>query len=69
LEGDVPPQLIELLISVAVTDLPKLVTFFRSLGSQPDLTPEQRVAYQKTADDILDGVIAWAQKPSDPTRP
>ena len=58
-----PIPLVELLINVAVTDLPKLVTFFRSLSSQADLTPEQKAAYQKVANDILDGVIAWAQKP------
>lgn len=56
-------QLVQLGLTVAVTDLPKLVTFFRGLSSQTDLTPEQRAVYQKTADDILDAVIAWAQTP------
>ena len=55
--------IVSTLISLAVEDLPKLVTLIRSLQSQPNLTPAQAKAYQDSADAILDSIIAWSKTP------
>ena len=55
-------QLIDLAVTIAASEVPRLIAFFRTLGAAGQMTAEQILMKLEQADAIDEAVIAAARK-------
>jgi hypothetical protein len=62
LSSEAQIRLVDLAITIAASEIPKLIGFFKSLGAAGQMTAEQIMLQLDRADTIDDAVIAAARK-------